>query len=309
MSTMPAPTSSSQIAESIRSMIVLHGSVRGPELARKLDRSMLDLPLVSGTILTHQLTSARACAAKLGVKSFGIRVLLDDASTLPESHSKIEGVECSIERDAGPIRGVAGVLSDATKDYGDDEYIIVSSGAQVFIEPLGDLVRAMMKKGADVAFVSSVDGSPVGLWLIRCGVLRSVKPVGYIDLKEQALANWKSEHKVCVVERQRPYAHSVRSLTEYLGAIRAAQSRVGSGSTVDEDPYREEWESMFSVVEPGALVDDGAILHDTVVLSGATVSKGAVVVRSVLCSGARVEAGARVTDLVVDGVVKKGRSR
>ena len=287
-------------------MIVLYGSVRGNDLARKLDRSMLDLPLVSGSVLSHQLLGARSCAHGLGMDEFDARVLIDEASDLPRSQSLVDGFECTVEHDAGPIRGVAGVLSDATKDYDDDEYILVTSGAQVFIEPLGDLVRAMMKKKADVSFVSSVDGSPVGLWLIRCGVLRSVNPVGYIDLKEQALSAWKTEHKVSVVERQRPYAHSARSLSEYIGAIRAAQAGIGSGSTIDEDPYREEWESSFSIIEPGAQVDSGVVLHDSVVLAGAKVSKGAVIVRSVICAGAKIESGARVTDRVVNSSVKKG---
>ncbi len=290
-------------------MIVLYGSVRGNDLARKLDRSMLDLPLVSGSVLSHQLLGARSCAARLGIDEFDVRVLIDEASDLPSSQNLVEDFKCSVEHDAGPIRGVAGVLCDATSGYDEDEYILVSSGAQVFIEPLGDLVTAMMKKNADVCFVSSTDGSPVGLWLIRCGVLRSVSSVGYIDLKEQALSSWKTAHKVCVVERQRPYAHSARSLSEYIGAIRAAHAGLGSGSTIDEDPYREEWESSFSIIEPGAQVDSGVILHDSVVLAGAKVGKGAVVVRSVICAGGRVDSGARVTDRVVNDVVKKGARR
>src|SRR5690606_15867999 len=112
-----------------------------------------------------------------------------------------------VQQDASPIRGVAGVLSDATKDMDDDEYIIVTSGAQIFLEPLDDLVHAMAKKCADISFVSSVDGAPVGVWLIRCGTLKTIKPIGYVDLKEQALEDWKSSFKVSVVERRRAYAH------------------------------------------------------------------------------------------------------
>ena len=97
--------------------------------------------------------------------------------TAPASspESSVEGVTCTIEQDASPIRGVAGVLSDATRDMADDEYIIVSNGAQIYLERLDDLVHAMAKKQADVTLVSSRDSSTVGVWLIRVGVLRSIK--------------------------------------------------------------------------------------------------------------------------------------
>lgn len=288
-------------------MIILYGSVRTTPLSRRIDRSLLDLPLNTGTVLSHHLSNAQACVRRFELKDFELRVLVDTESQPPVDPGKSDGVKYVIQQDASPIRGVAGVLADATRDMDDDEYIIVSSGAQVYLEPLDDLVHAMVKKNADVTFVSSVDGSPVGVWLIRCGVLKSVKSIGYVDLKEQSLDAWKSEHKVCVVERPRPYAHSMRSLMEYLGAIRAAAAGFGAGVTIDEDPYREDWESTFTVVEPGATVASDAVLHDSIVLNGATVGKGAIVVRSVICPGAVVSAGARVTDQVLTGVAKKER--
>ncbi len=303
-------------------MIVLYGAVRSGSLARDVGRNLLDLPLVSGTIATHHLANANACARRFGLDDFVMRVLLDTESMPPkkgfgadggergergEQVGQVEGVACIIEQDASPIRGVAGVLSDATRAMDDDEYIIVTSGSQVYLEPLGDLVHAMAKKEADVAFVASSDGAPVGVWLIRCGVLKSVKSIGYVDLKEQALDAWKLDHKVCVVERARAYTHSIRSRMEYINAIRAEALGFGSGSTIDEDPYREDWESAFSIVEPGSKIGEGAILHDSVVLEGASVGKGAVVVRSVICPQAVVAPGARVIDQVLTGLAKKVR--
>lgn len=302
----------SKVIESIRSMLVLYGSVRATPLARRVDRSLLDLPLTRGSIAQHHLASAMACARRFGLENFELRVLVDTESPAPtglEGDSPAD-IPCVVQQDASPIRGVAGVLSDATQGMGDDEYIIVSSGAQVYLEPLDDLVHAMAKKEADVAFVSSRDGAPVGVWLIRAGVLKSIKPVGYVDLKEQALEQWKHQHKVCVVERPRAYVQPARSLTEYLDAVRAEAAGPGAGgATIDEDPYREDWESAFSIVEPGAMVSEGAILHDSIALSGASVGKGAVVVRCVLCPGSVVSPGARVNDRVLTGTVKKERTR
>ncbi len=309
MATTQSPSRSAEILQSIRSMIVLYGSVRTTSLSRKIDRSILDLPLVSGTITTHHLANAKACARRFDLKDFEMRVLVDTESLPPKEYAAVEGVKYVVQQDASPIRGVAGVLSDATKNMGDDEYIIVSSGAQIYLESLDDLVHAMAKKEADVAFVSSVEGAPVGVWLIRCGVLKSIKSIGYVDLKEQSLEEWKQLHKVCVVERSRAYTHPTRSLMEYLSAIRSAAAGFGSGSTIDEDPYREDWESAFSIIEPDAKVADGALLHNSIALAGSTVGKDAVVVRSVICAGAVVAPGARVCDKVLTGVAKKERVR
>lgn len=290
-------------------MIVLYGSVRSTPLARRIDRSLLDLPLVKGTIVTHHLSNASACARRFNLKDFEMRVLVDTDSRPPVDYPDVDGVRCVIQKDASPIRGVAGVLLDATTEMAEDDYIIVTSGAQIYLEPLDDLVHAMAKKDADVTFVSSKDGAPVGVWLIRCGVLRSVNPIGYVDLKEQSLDSWKLDHKVCTVERPRAYVHPARSLIEYLNAIRANVAGFGSGATIDEDPFREDWESTFSIVESDAVVGEGVVLHDSIALDGSTVGKGAVVVRSVICPGAVVAPGARVTDKVLTGVAKKERRR
>ncbi len=311
MPVIQTPSRVTPVLDSIRSLFVLYGSVRSTPLARRVERSLLELPLGQGTILDHHMHHARACARRMGLEGFEMRVLVDTESPAPGG-VEVEpdgGVSCVVQQDASPIRGVAGVLSDATREMGDEEYIIVSSGAQVYLEPLDELVQAMARKGADVALVSARDGSPVGVWLIRVGVLRSVKPVGYVDLKEQALTAWKSEHKVCVVERPRAYVQPARSLTEYLEAVRFVTKGREAGATIDEDPYREDWESTFSVVEAGAAVSTGAILHDSIALGGSSVGKGAVVVRSVLCPGSVVAPGARVTDRVLTGTVRKGRVR
>ena len=56
-------------------------------------------------------------------------------------------------------------------------------------------------------------------------------------------------------------------------------------------------------VAPGALIDQGALVHDSVVDVDVTVYDGAVVTRSVLLPGAVVGVGAHVNDSIVAGVV------
>lgn len=294
-----AGTLPSGIARSLRSLIVLCGAVRKTPLARTIQRSIVDLPLSDGTTLADRhIAGAAAFAARHGLDRLGVRLLVDADSETPRSHDPVGAVRCTVERDASPIRGVAGILSDATKDHEPGEYVAVINGAQLFREPLDELLTAMVRKESDVSMVACADGTPVGIWLIRCGVLRTVREVGYIDLKEQSLPDWQGMWKVSVVERQRAYAMRTRTINEYLNAVRRDASGVRPGASVDEDPYREEWERSFAILEPGATVAGDVIVHDSVVLAGATIGKGAMVVRSVICPGATVAPGDRVVGQV-----------
>lgn len=300
MGSATEPNGGAAIARSVRSFIVLSGAVRRTPLARSIGRSLVDLPLADGSTLAgRHLAGAERFAARWGLESLALRLLVDAGAHAPLEHASTGPVRCVVERDVSPIRGVAGILADATRDQDPDDFVVVINGAQVFRQPVDELVDAMARRQSDVALVSSADGTPVGLWLIRCGVLRSVRGVGYVDLKEQALPEWVGRWKVSVVERQRAYALRTRNITEYLGAVLSDATGEMAGSSIDEDPYREEWERSFAIVEPGADVKEGAKIHDSVVLAGGSVGRDAVVVRSVVCPGGVVAAGARCVGRVV----------
>lgn len=296
------PLEAGAIARSVRSFVVLCGAVRRTPLARSIRRSLVDLPLADGSTLAQRhVDGARAFAERRGLESLMVRFLVDKDSEPPREQADRGVVRCVVERDASPIRGVAGILADATRDCDPNDYLVVINGAQLFRQPIEELVDMMIRKESDVSMVASADGVPVGLWLIRCGVLRSIREVGYIDLKEQALPEWLGRWKVSVVDVQRAYAARSRNLSEYLGAVRLQSQGGRLGASVDEDPYREEWERSFAVIEPGAEVAEGVTVHDSVILSGAKVGRGAVIVRSVVCPGAVVPAGARCVGRVVAG--------
>jgi hypothetical protein len=304
------PADKTSILSRIDSVMVLCGSVHSTPLARRVGRSLVDLPLQGGrTLASRHFEAIKSFSEKHSGRRLPLRMIYDADGETPRGVEGADPGSCVVEQDPSPIRGVAGLLADATKEIDDDQYIVVSNGALVFLEPFGELVASMAATEADVSFVASRDGAPVGIWLIRCGVLRSIKSVGYIDLKEQALESWNQTHKVRVVERPRAYSMPTRSLQEYLDALHALSIGSGYGASVDEDPYREEWESSFRILEQGAEVAEDAVLHDAVALSGSRVGKGAVVVRSVLCEGAVVAPGAMVADKVVTGTVRKERVR
>ncbi len=300
----------STILSAIDSVMILCGSVMTTPLAKRIGRSLVDLPLPDGTtISSRHFEEVLAFKRAQGLENLRLRMIYAKDGQPPHEIAGANSEGCSIEQDPSPIRGVAGLLADSTKDLDDDQYIVVANGALVFVEPFAELVVSMASTESDVSFVASSDGSPVGIWLIRCGVLRAINPVGYIDLKEQALEMWRDTYRVRVVQRPHAYSLTTRSLPEYLDALHAVTRGYTHGSSLDEDPYREEWEASFGLQEPGAEVDSGATLHDAVALAGSRVGKGAVVVRSVLCDGAVVDPGAIVADKVVTGRIKKGRGR
>jgi len=104
-----------------------------------------------------------------------------------------------------------------------------------------------------------------------------------------------ARHRVLVVARGRPTGLPVRTLSDYVDALRAVH-----GVDASESPeWVDEGEPVFSLVEPGAQVHPRATVHNSVVLAGARVDEGAVVVGSVVCPGAVVRRGAVVCDELV----------
>jgi hypothetical protein len=85
----------------------------------------------------------------------------------------------------------------------------------------------------------------------------------------------------------------VREAKDYIRAMKHYHSR-RSGKAAASDPLAEDWQPTFQIVEPGAVVDPRAHVHDSIVLKGGVVEAGAVVVRTIVCP---------------NGIVKKDRPR
>src|SRR5438309_1569651 len=71
--------------------------------------------------------------------------------------------------------------------------------AGVVLTDLASLVMRLAESSADIALLAEPDGSPTGLMLVRCGTLRQISPIGFVDLNEQALPAIASKHVVRVV--------------------------------------------------------------------------------------------------------------
>lgn len=293
---------SNRMTSAIRQVVLLSGTVRMDRFTRHLGRSILELPIdVDHTLLGHWGEQVAGLAPLLGREAMSVRVMLDRASPLPELPATNGRVEFTVEQDPYDYRGTGGVLRDMAEAYdADDDYLLVANGAQVIVGSLARHVAMMAKREADVVVVGHRDGTPSGLMLVRCGALRMISPTGFVDMKEQALPMIAERFDVRVALCDQPTAQPVRTLSDYLHAMRIYHTQMAA-RPVDLNPFAENLQSTFAVVEPGAKVDGEALLHDSVVLRGATVEAGAVVVRSLVGPGARVRRGQRLVDRLLGG--------
>lgn len=281
----------------IRAVVLLAGSVRPSDLSTAIDRSLLQLPVEPGqSVLSRWQDEVSALASALSLDRLPLRIVIDRAASPPATPAPAERVSLTVERDAKEYRGTGGLLRDLAVSYAADDLLLVANAAQILIEPLTSLVASMFAAGGSVSFIGHQDGTPCGLFLVRCGALASIRDIGFLDFKEQVLPKLGGAgHPVRPVIRESATAIPIRALDGYLSGLRAV-ARMRAGKPRDMDPFGEDWSPTFAIVEPDAVVDATATIHDSVVLGGARVERGAVVVRSVIGPTAKVKAGETVAD-------------
>lgn len=310
MSRSVAPLSASRdygcSREKLRAMVLLAGSVSPGRLLQRIGRSLFELPLEKGyTILDGWRRQVADMVGVFGLGTLPVRVLIDRGSPEPAAPANAADgpAPVTIERDPQELRGTGGVLRDISVGYEDDDVLVVANAAAVPMMPLHEVVDSLLRARGDVAIVSHEDGTPSGIMVLRCGVLRLLPEVGFVDLKEQGLSSIAAAHRVNVVSYSRPTSVPIRTTSAYIAALRSYHRRL-RGEEDSSDPYAEDWQPAFTIIEEGASAAGGARFHDAVVLTGGRVEAGAVVVQSVVCPGGVVRRGATV----VDELVSRGAS-
>ena len=288
----------------IRALVLLGGTVRPGSLARRCGRPTLELPVSERQrLMDHWLTSAQELARLAGLASLPVRVVVSDEVDAPLTNgaqlSQLRGAY-TVERDLSEYRGTGGVLRDLAGEYGDEDLLLVCNAAQVLMDPLTVIGRALAHKGSDVALIAHDDGTPSGAMLLSVKTLRLISSVGYVDMKEQALPRISREYSVVGVRCRRPSALPVRDVDSYIRALQHLHGKLSQrGRGAEPDPMGEDFCKHFAIVEPGAQVDSTAYLHDSVVLAGGRVEAGAVLVRSLVAAGGVVLRNTRVLDAMV----------
>lgn len=284
----------------LRAVVLLAGSVRANQLRKATGRCALEMPVGNHrSVLDCWREQLVTMAEQLGIDHLPVRVMVDQSSGMKPGVTRHGPVQLSIEIDPSEFRGPGGLLSDLAREYRDDDLILVTHASQLLFEPLADLSEAMAGVESDVAMVCSALGTPSGLMLMRCGCLRDINPVGFVDLNEQALPAIAAKHEVRVVRYDQPISRSLRTLSSYLETLREFHRRQAAGRVDRPAEVLEDWEKTFGIVEAGAQVHETAVIHDSVVLSGARVEAHAVLVRCVVCPGVVVARDHSEVDCVV----------
>jgi hypothetical protein len=249
-------------------------------------------------VLAHWQAAVAELATALGEPDLQVRVVIGRSGEPPRVPQ--DGTpSVVVEREPAEFRGTGGLLRDLARGYSPNDLILVGNGAQILVQSLVELTQQLTNTSSQVAIIAHRDGTPSGLFLVRCRVFESVADVGFLDFKEQLLPRLAAAGvAIRVVQRDLAAGYPVRTLDGYLSGLDAL-GRLKRGEAVVQDPFAEDWESTFSIVEPGATVDPSAVVHNSVVLSGATLQRGAAVVRCVVCPGAVVSAGLTYSDRVI----------
>ena len=285
----------------LKAVILLGGKVRQTSLGAALDRSVLDLPLdVHGTVLNHWIRQCDGLARRVGIEGLAVRVMVDQKAQEPKRFNPASASVVRVERDRSSFRGTGGLIADVAADYDDEDLILVANASQVLLDPLVAIAHALDHKTGDLTLISHRDGTASGIMLLAAKTVRAINPVGFIDLKEQALPQIAKLHDVRVVNCRQPTGIPLFSLTDYIGALQQYHRRQG-GRRNKTNPLGEDLSRYFGIAEAGAEVAADAYLHDAIVLDGAVVEPGAAVIRSLVLPGAIVKAGAEVSDQLVGG--------
>ena len=270
----------------VSQVLLLAGGVRSTGFRTQLGRHVLELP-VDGrkNLLDLWEAEVEGVSKRFESNHVQVKVLVDGASPALMRRF-VNGAPFSIERDMRGFRGTGGVLRDACGGANEGEYILVCNGFQILCEPLAEIAERLFDSGGALSFESE-PGGVGGVFLMKAECVSAIPSVGFVDFKEQAIGLIAKSHRVRVVESARRSGLPVRSLPEYLKALRCF---LGTG------------EAGFSVVEPGAVVGEQTRLHDSVVLNGGWIGSGAILAGSMVTAGGVVAKGGRVVHQIVSGV-------
>jgi N-acetylglucosaminyldiphosphoundecaprenol N-acetyl-beta-D-mannosaminyltransferase len=299
MTTAPLHTEGGSLSR-LKALVLLGGAVRSTPLSSSVGRSLLDLPLdANGSVLNHWLNHSTELAKSVGLEKLPVRVMVDRNSPEPISAAVKYYGTFRVERDQSEYRGTGGVLRDLALKYEDNDLILVANAAQILLDPLVSLATTLDQRRGDIGIISHRDGTPSGIMLVSVKTLRLIPETGFIDMKEQAMPLIAQNYAVEVLHRRRPTGLPIRSVNDYINAMRYYHMR-RAGKTTLTDPLAEDWQPSFGIVEEGAVVDPSARVHDSVVLRGGVVEAGAVLVRSFVCPSGLV----RKDKVLVDEFVK-----
>lgn len=288
------------VQKQLAACLILSGGLQPTPLSEETGLSVLDLPLTaSNTVLDVWVEAIRALPFNSEVP---IRVIHDGPTYVPSGLSReIDLVDVEIQPRA--LRGTAGVVADACREYDPDSSVLVVEGSRYSVSGLNRLLCRHFESGADITLGRNPDQSPSGMYIVRCGACELVPGIGYMDFKEQWLERLRRNgHRIEVQDVPAPGSMPIHTLEQLLAAARLANTHVTGRlvtTSVANGLIRNSEAQGLRVICPGALVGPGARVIDSIVMSGAVVPSNAIIVRSLICSKGPIQSGAEIADAVI----------
>lgn len=286
--------------------IMLAGRMRPSALREALDVHVLSLPVGwSGSLLDNWMNVLGAIKALDEVRVVvNTRAEVEALTAVAAEHLRPRAKpRLRITAEPAPWRGPAGVLRDVTLDLSDETLLMVCEAARLPPPSLEPLLQPFRASDAQVQLCGVVgvvgEHEPAGAYAFHVEALSVAPRVGYFDLKEQFLPNLARHGRPILTARLADVPWRFSSLEDYLLAVQhslngSAQPhsmmRVSESASVAESVVLDG----FCIVEPGATIEAGAVIHESVVLAGATVGRNAIVSRSVVGPLGSVAAGAKL---------------
>ncbi len=283
-------------------VIMLAGALQPCPLQQQLPIPLLCLPIGRrGSLLDAWLAtigrSGRCRRVEIIVSTEDdVQALRGLAANRVRTGPRLPTIAVTVER--ASWRGSAGLLRDVVGSIGDNE-IVVAVEAHCLPPPSLEPMLHALNGEVEAVVGAGADDEPAGVYAFRHAALNSVRPIGYVDLKEQLLPALYSQGTPVRLVRIGEHVIRLRDQIGYLDAVSASLNGMGPATLVS----RRSSEAMIarsarivggSIVERGAVIEDQAIIHGSIVLNEAVVESGAIVSRSVVGPGAVLPARARL---------------
>jgi len=303
--TLPRRAGAAPLPPAPTAFLMLAGGLRHSPLSAAARRSVLDLALTPArTALEFWLERVDDLTDACDGPRPEVRVIHNHHTFAPSPPIQPAMGAFTSESEAKDYRGPAGVARDACDRYAPDATILLVEGSRCMTGSLAGIVREHAATGATVTVGCNPDMSPAGIYAVRRSAFDHVPGGGFMDLKEQWLSRLvAAKEDVRVHVFTDGASHPMRTLAQYLSAVRAVNPQLTGG----EDPHASirsgnDSESHFRpVVQRDASIDPSAIVIDSVVMAGAVVGPGAVVARSLICPDAVVHRDSEIVEGVVAG--------